>query len=417
MKLNSKKSLCHLVAAVLLVAASITNAASAQTTAYTNATIETMGADGKIENGTLVVRGDKIVSVGADVEIPDDARVISLSGKTIMPGLIDPYFVYSFASGSSATQTVTFNGRTFTIPTRSRFSVGSFVRVGEYFYPYKFDFKPALRSGVTAANLVSDGRGLSAFANLTDKQSPEMLFNKEGFLFAKITNQTTALDIIRKPLTPKPAKKTTTSKTTTSSKTTASKTSTTKTSTDPTEKLWEAVREGKAPLFVNMNNEAAVAYVLQFIKKYEKVKLVIVATGANLYQSLEPLEANKNVTVVLQPAIERVPFTSDFMNVSQMLASRKIPFAFSMSLSSSQLRSSQDDPMFPLAMLVRTGLDRETALKSVTLKPAELLGIEKTHGSLEKDKTANFLVFDGDPLQTGSRLQQVILNGKKIHEN
>ena len=73
--------------------------------------------------------------------------------------------------------------------------------------------------------------------------------------------------------------------------------------------------------------------------------------------------------------------------------------------------------MFPLAMLVRTGLDRATALKSVTIKPAQLLGIEKTHGSLEKDKMASFLVFDGDPLQTGTRLQQVILNGKQIHED
>ena len=73
--------------------------------------------------------------------------------------------------------------------------------------------------------------------------------------------------------------------------------------------------------------------------------------------------------------------------------------------------------MFPMAMLVKTGLDRDQALKSITIKPAELMGIEKTHGSLEKEKHANFLVFDGDPLKTGSRLQQVYLNGKKIHEN
>ena len=73
--------------------------------------------------------------------------------------------------------------------------------------------------------------------------------------------------------------------------------------------------------------------------------------------------------------------------------------------------------MFPLAMLVKTGLKRDVALQSITIKAAELLGIEKTHGSLEKNKQANFLVFDGDPLETGSRLQQVFLNGNKIHEN
>ena len=68
-------------------------------------------------------------------------------------------------------------------------------------------------------------------------------------------------------------------------------------------------------------------------------------------------------------------------------------------------------------MLVRTGLDRQATLKSVTIKPAELLGIEKTHGSLEEGKKANFLVFDGDPLETGSQLKQVFLNGNLTYEN
>ena len=123
------------------------------------------------------------------------------------------------------------------------------------------------------------------------------------------------------------------------------------------------------------------------------------------------------MTVVLQPGIDRVPFSADLMNVSQLLAEDEIPFCISMSLSKSQLSASQDDPMFPVAMLVKTGLDRDLALKSITIKPAELLGLEKTHGSLEKEKHANFLVFDGDPLKTGSRLQQVFLNGNRIHEN
>ena len=73
--------------------------------------------------------------------------------------------------------------------------------------------------------------------------------------------------------------------------------------------------------------------------------------------------------------------------------------------------------MFPVANLVHTGVERSVAMKAITIKPAELMGISKTHGSLAKDKHANFLIFDADPLSTGSRLEQVFLNGKKIHEN
>ncbi|WP_129645023.1 amidohydrolase family protein [Peristeroidobacter agariperforans] len=59
--------------------------------AFTNARIITMRGDEVIEQGTVVVAGNRIVAVGpsASVTVPADAQVIDASGKTIMPGLID----------------------------------------------------------------------------------------------------------------------------------------------------------------------------------------------------------------------------------------------------------------------------------------------------------------------------------------
>lgn len=59
------------------------------TIAFTNARIITMNGNEVIENGTVVVEGNKIRSVGSDVEIPRNAKVIDASGKTIMPGIVD----------------------------------------------------------------------------------------------------------------------------------------------------------------------------------------------------------------------------------------------------------------------------------------------------------------------------------------
>lgn len=42
-------------------------------------------------NQTIVVRGDRIESVGADAPVPADARVIDLAGATVLPGLIDAH--------------------------------------------------------------------------------------------------------------------------------------------------------------------------------------------------------------------------------------------------------------------------------------------------------------------------------------
>ena len=405
---------------------------SAQTIAYTNATIETVGAAGKIERGTMVVKDGKISEIGTRIRIPDDAKVVSLAGKTIMPGIVDPYYVFG-RGNSSTTRTVLIGGRrrTFRVPTS--FSVGAFKKVGEYFYPYDTDFKPALRTGITSANLVSDGRGVSAFANIDPDAGEKMLFANSGLLFARVTNQTSALNTLRTGLAKKDsttAGSKSTSTATSKSTSSSSKTNTTKTSTtkstapnsttkkpDEVSEMWQAVRDGKKPLVVNVNNAATVAHVLKLLKDHEKVRVHLISLGPNLYELLDEIKANKNVSVVLQASIDTVPYSSNRMNVSKMLADKGIPFAISLTLNRTQFQANQDDPLFPIALLVKTGLKRAKALSAITIDPAKMLGIEKTHGSLEKGKFADFLVFDGDPLQNGSRLQKVIQKGRTIHEN
>ncbi len=61
----------------------------------TGARIVTMASadGGVIENGVIVVDGNRITAVGAhgDVAIPEDALRVDVSGKTIIPGLIDAH--------------------------------------------------------------------------------------------------------------------------------------------------------------------------------------------------------------------------------------------------------------------------------------------------------------------------------------
>ncbi len=42
-------------------------------------------------NQMIVVQGDKITAVGADLAVPKDATVIDLSGQTVLPGLVDAH--------------------------------------------------------------------------------------------------------------------------------------------------------------------------------------------------------------------------------------------------------------------------------------------------------------------------------------
>lgn len=59
--------------------------------ALTNARIITMNGNEVIEKGSLVIRDNRILSVGKseDITIPNDAKQIDCSGKTISPGFVD----------------------------------------------------------------------------------------------------------------------------------------------------------------------------------------------------------------------------------------------------------------------------------------------------------------------------------------
>jgi imidazolonepropionase-like amidohydrolase len=65
-------------------------------------------------------------------------------------------------------------------------------------------------------------------------------------------------------------------------------------------------------------------------------------------------------------------------------------------------------------MAAAYGLPRDEALKSVTLSPAQLLGVADRFGSLEAGKVANVIVTDGDPLELRSHVRCEFIAGKPI---
>lgn len=60
-----------------------------KTVAITGGTILTVGPQGTIESGTLLLRGGRIVAVGRDVTVPPGAVVIDAAGRFVMPGIVD----------------------------------------------------------------------------------------------------------------------------------------------------------------------------------------------------------------------------------------------------------------------------------------------------------------------------------------
>ncbi|MCH8496497.1 MAG: amidohydrolase family protein, partial [Balneolales bacterium] len=64
------------------------------------------------------------------------------------------------------------------------------------------------------------------------------------------------------------------------------------------------------------------------------------------------------------------------------------------------------------AKMVRVGMSPEDALELVTIRTAELLGIDDMVGSLESGKDADFVIWSGDPLSTFTVAEQTWIDGR-----
>jgi imidazolonepropionase-like amidohydrolase len=67
-------------------------------------------------------------------------------------------------------------------------------------------------------------------------------------------------------------------------------------------------------------------------------------------------------------------------------------------------------------LAVRAGMTRDGALRAVTLANAQMLGLADRAGSLEAGKDADFIILSGDPLSVYTRVEQTWIEGRKVFD-
>ena len=70
--------------------------------------------------------------------------------------------------------------------------------------------------------------------------------------------------------------------------------------------------------------------------------------------------------------------------------------------------------MLSAAIANREGMDKQAALKAITLTAAEICGLDNRLGSLEKGKDADIIIFGNDPIRGFEKPKAVFLNGNKV---
>ena len=170
------------------------------------------------------------------------------------------------------------------------------------------------------------------------------------------------------------------------------------------------VIKGEMPVLMQANTAAEIRGAIEIADKY-KLKLII--TGADEAEKVAPLLKEKNIPVIIGPVTE-VPNREDEgydRNYGQAAALEKagVRFVFKTS-DAAYVRNLPYQPGTAAAF----GLSKDEALKSVTIYPAQVFGVDKLIGSIEVGKIANIIVTDGDPLEFRTNTKYMFINGKPV---
>ncbi|MEU4227141.1 amidohydrolase family protein [Nonomuraea sp. NPDC026600] len=66
-------------------------------------------------------------------------------------------------------------------------------------------------------------------------------------------------------------------------------------------------------------------------------------------------------------------------------------------------------------LAVKEGLDRDTALRSITTNPAAILALDDRVGALKPGLDGDVVLWSGDPLDVLSRALRVLIGGRDVY--
>ena len=419
--------LCLISVAAALAILPASPAASSQADrviAITGGTVLTM-AGPPIANGVVLLRGTKIMAVGAGVRVPAGAEVVDATGKYVMPGLID-------AMTSIGIDTPDLNEASdpLTPQVRAIESYNPFGNFGEG-GPGPIRMTESFSGGVTtmyiapADTALIGGQGAVvkvAGANLDaiilrDSAAIDMTLGEQPKKAARSRNRDPATrmaevamlrQILIKAQEYERARK--------------------EKPTTPRDLGMEALGRllrRELPARIQANHATDIRSALALSKEFGFD--LILDGGAAAYEYRAEL-ASRKVPVVLgqvtHPFIsnEEIPDRSEYPPVDERTPARLTAAGVKVAIATFSRTFGRLAPggtgkwlLVDAATAGGFGMSDENILKSVTINAAEILGVADRIGSLVAGKDADVIVVDGPPLSIKSWVERVYINGELVH--
>ena len=378
----------------------------AQSTAIMNARVLT-GNGETIENGDIIIRDGQIAQIGSDLSAPAGAQTIDAEGKIVTPGLFAPISSIGLseigldaeANDSSPKRGVGFpfgaaldaadairsastlipvnraGGLTRAVsapsPGDSLFGGGAVVidMTGNANSITKAKAAQVVALGYSGASRAGDTRmGLWALFRETLDEARAYAANPNEYLRRNSDGRHKIADL----------------------------------------KALRSVITGEQPLLASVNGAGDIRTLIR-IKNAYQLRVIIVG-GSEAWQVASEL-ASANIPVILSPTTN---LPSQFEDIGATLENAArldaagVKIAFTGTSSGSHNLTALPHQA---GIAVANGLRYDAAIAGLTKNPAEMFGLGDSLGTLETGKTADIVIWDGDPLELTSRAEAVFING------
>ncbi|WP_372767334.1 amidohydrolase family protein [Lutibacter sp.] len=372
-----------------------------------------------IENGTLLIKDEKVINVGVSVSIPKNAEIIDLKGKSIYPSFIDLYTSFGIEAPKRVRNT----------SAAPQYDAG---REGYYWNDhirpetnpiavFEFNKKQAealLKEGFGVVNThlqdgIIRGNGLLIALNPNVTDSYRILDTKSAqYLSFKKSAQSNqiypnslmgAMALIRQAYY-------------------------------DAEWYSKGLAKNKDLSLEALNNNKNLVQIFEAEGKQNNLRAdkvgdefgiqYVIVGGGDEYENIEEIKAT-NATYIIPVNFRKAydvsePYMADEIALGdlrkwnqepanlQILQKNKVPF----SLTTNQLKVISDFNK-NLQKAFDYGFDKTTALEALTTVPAKILGKSNEIGSLKKGSYANFLITSGELFDKETTLYENWVQGSK----
>lgn len=367
-----------------------------------------------VENGTVLVVDGVIAAVGADVEVPDGVRVVDATGRWVLPG-----FVEAHAHLGVTEEGVGWAGDDVNEMTGPNMAA---VRALDAIDIEEEGFRDALVGGVTSA-VVKPGSGNPIGGQTVAIKTWGGRTVDEQVIRAAVS--------VKSALGENPKRVYSEKKQTPSTRLGVAK----------------VIREA----FVAAQDYAAArAHATAERKPHQRdlalETLVRVLDGELVWD--QHTHRHDDIATAIRLSEEFgyrlvVNHGTEGAKISDVLAEKDIPVIFGPMLTNRskvelreraianlarlaeagvQVAITTDHPVVPINFLVhqaslavKEGLDRDVAVRALTLNPAAMLGLDDRVGALRPGLDGDVVVWSGDPLDVYARAERVFIDGIEVY--